>query len=127
MKLIYQPDKKNQKTDTLSQKKQDTLSDNNTKIFKKELQLLKPNYLKIKKKQKKKKELKRIRKLTIKPRKNIIRIVINKKKKTNKEYIMAKKALKKEIRHFLLILKLKLLLIECSINKNNKIKFRDKK
>ena len=60
MKLIYQPDKKNQKTDTLSQKKQDTLSDNNTKIFKKELQLLKPNYLKIKKKQKKKKELKRI-------------------------------------------------------------------
>ena len=40
---------------------------------------------------------------------------------------MVEKALKKGIRYFLLILKLKLLLIKCFINKNNKIRFRNRK
>ena len=55
MELIYQPGKKNQKINTLSRRKQDISSDNNTKIFKKELQLLKPNHPEIKEKEKKKK------------------------------------------------------------------------
>ena len=40
---------------------------------------------------------------------------------------MTKKTLKEKARCFLLILKFKLLLMECSINKNNKIKFKDRK
>ena len=50
-----------------------------------------------------------------------------KKKETDKEYIMTEKALKEKIRYFLLTLKLKLLLAECSINKNDKIRFRNRK
>ena len=50
-----------------------------------------------------------------------------KKKEINKKYIIAEKALKEKIRCFLLILKLKLSLTEYSINKNNKIRFRNRK
>ena len=57
MKLIYQPGKKNQKINTLFQKEQNALSDNNTKILKRELQLLKPSYPEIKKKKEEKEEL----------------------------------------------------------------------
>ena len=40
---------------------------------------------------------------------------------------MAEKALKEGVRRFPLILKLKLLLVECSIDEDNKIRFRNRK
>ena len=58
MKLIYQPGKKNQKINVLFWKEQDILSNNNIRIIKKELQLLKPSYPEIKKKEEKEKRLK---------------------------------------------------------------------
>ena len=57
MESIYWPDKKNQKINILSWREQDVLLNNNIKIFKKELQLLKLNYPKIKKEKKKKEKL----------------------------------------------------------------------
>ena len=48
-------------------------------------------------------------------------------KETDKEYIIAEKALKKGVRRFVLILKRKLLLAECFIDENNKIRFRNRK
>ena len=50
-----------------------------------------------------------------------------KEKEIDKKYIIIKKTLKKKTRHFLLILKFKLLLMECSIDKNNKIRFKNRK
>ena len=55
--MIYQLNKKNKKTNILSWREQDALSNNNIKIFKKKLQLLKLSYPKIKKKKEKKEEL----------------------------------------------------------------------
>ena len=55
--MIYQLGKKNQKTNILSWREQDALSDNNIKIFKKELQLLKLSYPKIKEEEEKKEGL----------------------------------------------------------------------
>ena len=53
MELIYQSGKKNQRADVLSQKKQDTPLDNNIKIFRRELQLLKSSYPEIEEEEKK--------------------------------------------------------------------------
>ena len=56
MKLIYQLGKKNQRADILSWRKQDAPLDNNIKILKRELQLLKPSHPEIKKKEKKRRK-----------------------------------------------------------------------